>query len=221
MRELSLFSGAGGGLLATKHLLGWETIGYVEWDKYCQKVLRQRILDGYLDNAPIFGDIREFLDTGCAELYQGVTDVISAGFPCQPFSVAGKQAGKDDPRNMWPQTRDTIRTVRPRYVLLENVPGLLSHTYIYTILSDLAQAGYDAKWTVLGADDVGAPHRRKRWWCQAELVNPMQRRYLEDDRRTKAIKNRDRKKDGLSCEAGSLAHAKHMRELQPQGSIEN
>ena len=92
MRELSLFSGAGGGLLGTK-LLGWEPIGYVEWDDYCQRVIAARIRDGYLPNAPIFGDIKAFIDSGCAELYRGITDVISAGFPCQPFSVAGKRKG--------------------------------------------------------------------------------------------------------------------------------
>ena len=168
MRELSLFSGAGGGLLATKHLLGWETIGYVEWDKYCQKVLRQRILDGYLDNAPIFGDIREFLDTGCAELYQGVTDVVTAGFPCQPFSVAGKRKAEADERNQWPNVVECLRMVRPQYVWLENVPGFLATEYIWQIADDLSTAGYDFKWTIMGADDVGAPHRRKRWWCLAE-----------------------------------------------------
>jgi len=81
MKELSLFSGAGGGLLATKYLLGWETIGYVEWDEYCQQVLIQRIKDGYLDAAPIFGDINEFIKGGYAGSYQGMVDVISAGFP--------------------------------------------------------------------------------------------------------------------------------------------
>ena len=74
MRELSLFSGAGGGLLATKHLLGWETIGYVEIDEYCQAILAQRIEDGYLDPAPIFGDIKRFISEGYAEAYQGMVE---------------------------------------------------------------------------------------------------------------------------------------------------
>ena len=108
VNELSLFSGAGGGLLGT-HLLGWRPIGYVEVDGYCQRILRQRQLDGILPAAPIFGDVRAFIDSGCAELYQGITDVITAGFPCQPFSVAGKRAGEDDPRNMWPATLRVIQ----------------------------------------------------------------------------------------------------------------
>src|SRR3990167_11417581 len=98
MRELSLFSGAGGGLLGSK-LLGWNCVGYVESNEYCQKVLRQRIADGFLDAAPIFGDIRKFISEGYAASYQGMVDVVTAGFPCQPFSISGKGFGKDDHRN--------------------------------------------------------------------------------------------------------------------------
>ena len=81
MKELSLFSGAGGGLLGTHHLLGWQTIGYVEYDDYCQKVLRQRIKDGLLDAAPIFGDIQGFISGGYAGSYAGMVDIVTAGFP--------------------------------------------------------------------------------------------------------------------------------------------
>lgn len=166
MRELSLFSGAGGGLLGT-HLLGWTPIGYVEYDDYCQRVIRQRIIDEVLPNAPIFGDVRTFISEGYAASYQGMADVITGGFPCQPFSVAGKQLGADDPRNMWPATVECIRIIRPRYAFLENVPGILSSGYFGTILGDLAESGYDARWRILSAAEVGAPHRRNRLWIVA------------------------------------------------------
>lgn len=166
MNELSLFSGAGGGLLGSK-ILGWRTIGMVEYDPYCQKILKQRIADGILDAAPIFGDIRRFIDEGYAEPYRGRVDVLTGGFPCQPFSVAGKGAGEDDPRNMWPATIECIRIIRPRLVFLENVPGLLAHAYIRRIFGDLAESGYDCRWDVIGADDVGANHRRQRLWILA------------------------------------------------------
>lgn len=166
MKELSLFSGAGGGLLGTK-LLGWTHVGYVEWNEYCQRVIAARIADGYLDSAPIFTDVREFAQSGAAEQYRGVADVVSAGFPCQPFSVAGKQAGADDERNMWPATVDVIRAVQPRSVLLENVPGLISCGYVGIVLSDLAALGYVGRWGVLGACDAGAPHKRERLWIVA------------------------------------------------------
>jgi len=167
MNELSLFSGAGGGLLGTK-LLGWRNIGYVEHERYCQQIISQRIKDGILDEAPIFGDIDSFIESGAAKKYKGFVDVVTAGFPCQPFSVAGKQAGEDDPRNKWPQTIQCIRDIRPRYAFLENVPGLLNSGYFPEILGSLAEAGFDARWVVLGADDVGAPHRRKRLWILAD-----------------------------------------------------
>lgn len=166
VRELSLFSGAGGGLLGTK-LLGWEHVGYVEYDEYCQKIIRQRIDDGILDDAPIFGDIRTFNAEGYAVSYQGLVDVITAGFPCQPFSIAGKRAGGNDERNMWPATIDVIRRVRPRYCLLENVPGLLSSGYMGRVFGDLAESGFDAKWRVLSAAECGAPHKRDRLWVVA------------------------------------------------------
>jgi DNA (cytosine-5)-methyltransferase 1 len=166
VRELSLFSGAGGGLLGTK-LLGWQHVGYVEWDDYCQRVIAQRIADGYLDRAPIFGDVREFAQSGAADQYRGAADVVSAGFPCQPFSVAGKQLAADDSRNMWPATAEVIRRVRPRSVLLENVRGLISCGYLGTVLIDLAALGYVGRWGVLGACDAGAPHKRDRLWIVA------------------------------------------------------
>ena len=174
MNELSLFSGAGGGLLGT-HLLGWKHIGYVEFNDYCQRVIRARINDGILDNAPIFTDVCQFVQSGAAQQYRGFADVVTAGFPCQPFSVAGKRAGVDDERNMWPATIECIRLVRPRYALLENVPGILASGYFGTILGDLAAAGYDARWRVLSATEMGAPHKRDRLWIVAYAASKSKR----------------------------------------------
>ncbi len=167
MNELSLFTGIGGGLLGTK-LLGWKCIGAVEWDEYCCKVLDQRIRDGIYEQFDIFNmDIREF-NRRVATIYRGKVDVITAGFPCQPFSVAGKRRGDQDERNMWPPTIECIRLVRPRYLLLENVPGLLVHKYVRRIYGDLAESGYCVKWRCLSAAEVGANHKRNRWWIVAD-----------------------------------------------------
>lgn len=181
MRELSLFTGAGGGLQGTK-LLGWSHIGYVEHDKHCQRVIAQRIKDGLLDHAPIFTDIRQFIESGSAKEYKGFADVVTAGFPCQSFSIAGRKKGEADERNMWPETIEVIRQVQPAYCLLENVPGLLTTGsegvedetgrslcgYFGTILRELSECGFDATWCVLGADEVGAAsHKRKRLWIHA------------------------------------------------------
>lgn len=163
LRELSLFSGAGGGCIASR-MLGHQIVGYVEWETYPQEVLKARISDGSLDPAPVFSDVRRFVSEGWASRYRGRVDLVTAGFPCQPFSVAGKQRGEADERNMWPATAAVLRDVRPPFVFLENVPGLLSNPYWKTIRGNLAALGYDATWGVLGAGDVGAPHRRKRLW---------------------------------------------------------
>lgn len=161
LRELSLFTGAGGGVLASK-LLGWRVVAYVEWDEFCQKILKARIKDGALEDAPVYSDVQDF--DGAP--WRDKVDVISAGFPCQPFSVAGKKEGERDERNMWPDTIRLIREVRPRFAFLENVPGLLSgrHGYFGTILGELAESRYDAAWDTIPASSVGAPHQRERLW---------------------------------------------------------
>jgi len=174
MKELSLFSGAGGGLLGTK-LLGWDTVGYVEFNEYCQKVIAARIADGHLDNAPIFGDIRAFISDGYAAAYTGLVDVISGGFPCQPFSLAGKQMGADDERNMWPAVIECARIIRPEYLFLENVPGLVTSGYFGTILGDLAESGFDCRWRILSAAECGAPHKRDRLWIVAHAAEQSER----------------------------------------------
>jgi DNA (cytosine-5)-methyltransferase 1 len=169
LAELSLFSGLGGFSLGMRLAgLNIRTVAYVEIDPYCQAIIQQRIRDGLLDDAPIFSDISAFR----GEQFRGLVDIISAGFPCQPHSVAGLRKSKDDSRNLWPDTLRVIREVEPRWVLLENVPGLLSASadggtpaYGGTVVGELASIGFSVHWQTIGADDVGAPHRRKRWWC--------------------------------------------------------
>ena len=175
MRELSLFSGAGGGLLASK-LLGWRTLGYVEWNEYCQQVIAARIKDRILNNAPIFSDIDAFLSKGFAASYKRMVDVISAGFPCQGWSNIGKQQGENDPRNKWPQTKETIRIIRPQYVFLENSPNIMSKGFIFQIIEDLSALGYVGRATRLSGLHVGAYSKRERTWIKAELSDSLSRR---------------------------------------------
>jgi len=176
LRELSLFSGYGGFSLGLK-LTGipTRTVMYVEWERYPQEIIKARINDKILDDAPIWGDI----STLNGEQLRGVVDIITGGFPCQPHSVAGLKRGADDERNLWPETLRIIREVGPRYVLLENVTGILSASsdggrpaYGGTVVGQLAQAGYrNVRWETIGADDVGATHKRKRWLCFGELAD--------------------------------------------------
>ena len=169
MRHLSLFSGAGGELLASHHLLGWTTVGYVEWVDYRQQVLQARIKDGLLNDAPIFCDIDAFIAEGFASSYTGMVDVITAGFPCQGWSAIGKQAGESDPRNKWPQTRDVIEIVRPGYVMLENSPRIMSTGFVFQIIEDLSALGYVGRATRISGLHAGAYSKRERTWIKAEL----------------------------------------------------
>lgn len=169
MKSMHLFSGAGGGLLSSL-ILGHESVCAVEWDAFCCAVLRERAAEGWFPNLQVFeGDVRLFP----ASDWKGRVDCIHAGVPCQPWSVAGKRKGKDDERNLWPDTLRIIGEVGPHYVFLENVPGIVSWNggeYLAWIVGRLAGLGYDCRWTLLGADQVGAPHRRERWWLLAHAA---------------------------------------------------
>ena len=162
MRYLSLFSGAGGGDLAMQHLLGFRCVGYVEYEPYCQKLIKQRIADGLLDPAPIFGDIRAFNSEGYAAAYQGMVDLITGGFPCQAFSSAA--AGKNKPhKDMWPETLECIEIVKPHFFFGENP----SRKAIEWAGACLCELGYSSRTTEVSAADMGADHIRTRHWILA------------------------------------------------------
>ena len=170
LSHISLFSGYEGFGMGMR-LAGVElrTVLYCENEPYPQDILRARIRDGYLDDAPIWPDIRT-LD---GRPFAGKVGLITAGFPCQPHSVAGLREGEDDDRNLWPDTLRIIREVGSKYAMLENVPGILVRSddgrpaYGGTVVGELAEAGYDAEWRVVSAASAGAPHLRKRWWLVA------------------------------------------------------
>ena len=163
-RVLDLFSGIGGISLGLERTGGWETAAFCEIDPYCQAVLRERWPD-----VPLFTDVRSLSRESLDAAGVGRIDWIVGGFPCQPFSVAGKQKGTADERHLWPEYARLIRELRPVGVLAENVPGLRTIA-ADEVLSDLEAAGYAAGAFVVGADDVGAPHRRKRVWIVAHRL---------------------------------------------------
>ena len=168
LRGYSICSGIGGLDIAFQSpYVGGETVGYCEYDKYCQSVLHRRMSDGWLDNAPIWPDLFTL-----EESLVGDVDVLYGGIPCQPHSHAGKRAGANAPRDLWPKTLELLREVRPRLFFLENVAGITMGTgeqgaYVYTIFNDLSKIGYDFRWTTLRASDIGAPHRRERFFLLA------------------------------------------------------
>lgn len=165
MNELHLFAGAGGGILAGQ-LLGHRTVCAVEWEPYAQAVLVARQNDGTFPPFPVWDDVQTF----DGRPWRGLVDIVCGGFPCQDISTAGKGAGLDGERSgMWHHMARIIGEVRPRYVLVENSPALTSRG-LGRVLSDLAALGFDAQWGVLGACDVGAPHKRERIWIVAHAT---------------------------------------------------
>ena len=162
MNELALFAGAGGGILGGM-LLGWKTVCAVEIEPYPTSVLIARQNEGILDPFPVWDDVCTF----DGRPWRGLVDVVSGGFPCQDISSAGKGAGITGARSgLWKEFARIIDEVRPRYAFVENSP-LLRKRGLDVVLADLAKIGYNAEWCVLGADDVGAMHHRKRMWVLA------------------------------------------------------
>ena len=148
-------------------LPGARTACYVEWESYAQACLLARMEEASLEPAPIWGDS---LESFPAEQFAGRIDWISAGFPCQPHSLAGRRKGVEDERWIWEAIAEIIRRVGPRFVFLENVRGLLSSSAgaaFGKVLRDLAKIGFDVEWTVLRASDVGAAHQRARLFIMA------------------------------------------------------
>ena len=162
MNGLALFAGGGGLELGLSLALGtdYRTIAYVERECTSAAVLAANMERGWLDKAPVWDDVTTFTGDVVSPLVDQI-DIISAGFPCQPWSVAGSQKGTDDERWFWPLIFRLVREIRPRSIFLENVPGLL-HGGIEHVLGDLASVGFSAEWTSVRASDVGAPHRRER-----------------------------------------------------------
>jgi DNA (cytosine-5)-methyltransferase 1 len=162
VNELALFAGAGGGILGG-HLLGWRTVCAVEWEPYPASVLLARQNDKILPPFPIWDDVQTF----DGNPWRGIVDVISGGFPCQDISAAGKGAGITGSRSsMWKHMARIIGEVRPQYVYVENSPMLVTRG-LNVVLADLASLGFDAKWGVVSAADVGANHKRERIWILA------------------------------------------------------
>jgi DNA (cytosine-5)-methyltransferase 1 len=156
MNVLSLFSGIGGLELGLERA-GMTVVGQVEIDEFCRRVLAK-----HWPEVPRHDDVRT-----AAEWWGGVVrpsvDVVAGGFPCQPFSSAGRRQGIADERWGWPWMRDVISAVRPRYVVVENVAELLRDTEaVAIILGDFADLGFDVEWDVVSACSVGAPHPRSR-----------------------------------------------------------
>ena len=220
MHELHLFSGVGGGILGGM-LLGHTCVCAVEIEPFCRKILLQRQRDGILPRFPVWDDVRTF----DGKPWRGKVDCVCGGFPCQDISAAGKGAGIDGARSgLWSEFARIIGEIRPRFAFVENSPMLVSRG-LGRVLGDLSSLGYDAKWLVMGADDIGAPHRRKRIWILAHARHGSGRR----DFRRKSRRLCDGENEGVGeCDTtqtlrpsptpATMADADGLRQQQPQGA---
>jgi len=207
LNELHLFAGCGGGILGGI-LLGHHPVCAVEIEPYCRKVLMQRQRDGVLPRFPVWDDVRTF-EGGP---WNGIADIVCGGFPCQDISAAGRGAGIEGERSgLWGEFARVVREVAPRFVFVENSPMLTSRG-LGRVLGDLAAMGYDAEWCVLGADDAGAPHRRKRIWILAHLADSAKlQRNGRDHHAGISPRGEQVSEFGNDCWTPTMAHAGHLR----------
>ena len=214
-----------GGIERGLDLAGIEhrVIAYVEIEAFAIANLVNKMETGQLPPAPIYTDIKTFP----AEVFRGKVSILTGGYPCQPFSAAGKRLGEDDPRHLWPHIRRHIESIRPARCFFENVEGHIS-LGLSSVISDLEEDCYRATWGIFSAREVGAPHQRKRVYILAE----------SNDDRHKQNPQRDAKESGVQGEywaevcrgmpdrasnesTAELAYRHSQRELQPQGREQN
>jgi DNA (cytosine-5)-methyltransferase 1 len=211
MRHGSLFSGIGGFDLASEWM-GWENVFHCEWNEFGQKVLKY-----YWPKAITYNDITKT----DFSIHRGTIDIITGGFPCQPYSMAGKRLGKEDERHLWPEMLRCIREVQPTWVVGENVLGLVNWNgglVFHEVQADLEAQGYEVQPYVLPAASVNAPHRRDRVWFVAYNNSFLWREGRKfkstfESRYGKGTKNSDTKND-VTFNSDDKGRSSGLREVQ-------
>ena len=162
LKILDLFSGLGGFSLGLERTGRYKTVAFCEIDKYCTLLLQK-----HWKGIKVYNDVKKITKEGFEADGIESPDIITGGFPCQPFSVAGKQKGTSDDRHLWPEMFRIIKAFKPRFVIGENVPGIVNiqdGVVFETVCTDLESQGYEVQPFNIPATAVGAPHQRKRIW---------------------------------------------------------
>ena len=160
-KHLDLFSGIGGFSLGLEATGEFETVAFCDYEPFCQKVLRK-----HWEEVPIYGDIKELTYEKLRADGIDKIDIITGGYPCQPFSVAGNKKGEQDPRHLWPEYFRLVKECRPTWVIGENVGGHIK-LGLDTVLKDLESEGYSTRTFSISAASIGANHKRERVWIVA------------------------------------------------------
>lgn len=197
-KHLDLFSGIGGFAIAAQTV--WPRIEHVfcDNDQFSQAILKK-----HWPTSKIYGDIKKLKGSEI-----GKVDLVTGGFPCQPFSQAGKRRGTEDNRHLWPQMLRIIQECRPTWVIAENVRGLVTWSHgmvLETVCADLERAGYEVQPIIIPAAGLGAPHRRERIWIIAHANRHSDGRIAREhasESEKKRVSKRD--KMGKSCESSEI-----------------
>ena len=177
LKVLDLFSGIGGFSLGLERTKAFKTVAFCEIEKYCQLVLQN-----HWKGVRIYNDVRRITKEQLRADGIEHIDVVTGGFPCQPFSVAGKQKGTNDDRHLWPEMFRIIKDVKPKWVIGENVKNLINiqdGVVFETVCTDLENAGYEVQTFNIPAASVGAPHQRERIWIVAHAISDDEKQTIE------------------------------------------
>ena len=220
MKHLDLFSGIGGFALGLQKV-GFETVAFCDIEKYCQHLLKQK-----WNGIKIYSDVREITKEKFKADGIESPEIITGGFPCQPFSVAGSRKGTDDNRHLWPEMFRIIKEFKPRWIIGENVRGIVSiqdGLVFETVCTDLESEGYEVQTFNIPAVGVGAPHKRERIWIVANSRCSI--RGKQSSRNSESIGSRTFKKTERSTDTskitGSSERAETMADTESKRTGEN
>ena len=174
LKHLDLFSGIGGFSLGLESAGLVETVAFCDFDKYCQQILKKNF-----PGVPIYGDVKELNYDKLKADGIDTIDIITGGYPCQPFSVAGRKKGEEDPRHVWPEMFRLVQELRPTWVIGENVGGHIK-LGLDTVLENLESEGYSARTFSISASSIGANHKRERVWIVAYSESKRNKRELRN-----------------------------------------
>ena len=213
MTHGSLFSGIGGFDLAAEWM-GWDNIFHCEWNDFGKKVLKY-----YWPKSISYHDITKTDFT----IHRGAIDILTGGFPCQPYSTAGKRLGKEDDRHLWPEMLRAIREIEPTWIVGENVRGLVSWSgglVFEEVCADLEAQGYSVQPFLLPAASVNAPHRRDRVWFVAHSNNERKCNGLGQVQAENGEVS-ERNDNAESCNSDKFNDVTNTKSIRPKNALEN
>ena len=217
LKVLDLFSGIGGFSVGLERTGYYETVAFCEIDKYCKLLLQK-----HWKGVKIYDDVKKITKEGLKADGIPSPDVITGGFPCQPFSVAGKQKGTSDDRHLWPEMFRIIKALKPRFVIGENVRGIINiqdGVVFETVCTDLESEGYEVQPFIIPAAGVGAPHRRERVWIIAireeSMVNSNNIRF---EQHNETEEEASRRRSSATFESTGAADMENSRRTLQQRS---